>query len=349
MSNKKFSYYLFSPFLDQSYVIAHFLRKYRPDVEIIGVRMPQERFKHDPPLLQQTITVKDLPDYQETGGVIPAIPTGALSTKFYLENFGPIKLGDITLTKDALQVYDKPSFLCHAENAGVPAPQTWTKPEDINKYPIFFKSAYERGGGPRGIAKDLKQLPDPSARFRYIFQEVIAGQGTYGVAFLADRGKILASHTHFESCSVPKDGGSAVQIENFLDRKLIDYTARLIENFNFSGWGLAEFKFCPKRNDYVAMEINGKFWASCEFAFINNPDFMKLLFDIDSKEKAINRMIFVNRAFARNLYFTVSLIASNLGRCRFRKYPGLSRQILAGSIPRKSRNLIRRIINKQSL
>jgi hypothetical protein len=51
------------------------------------------------------------------------------------------------------------------------------------------------------------------------------------------------------------------------------------------------------------MEINAKFWASCEFAFVNEPKFLKLLFGIKSKEKPSNQMIFIHRAIFRGFDF----------------------------------------------
>jgi hypothetical protein len=43
------------------------------------------------------------------------------------------------------------------------------------------------------------------------------------------------------------------------------------------------------------MEINAKFWASIEFTFLNNPLFLKLLFDIDEKQRDIKKAVFIHR------------------------------------------------------
>ncbi len=340
-------YYLFSPLLDQSYAIAGFLHKYKPDVEIVGVEFNKKDINRHHSFLNRILLVEELAVFLEAEKTtLRLIPTGAISTKYCLEYFGKVNLGDITLTKEALQVYNKVLFLSQAEDAGVPVPRTWTTPEDIVSYPVFVKAAYEGGGSFRGIAQNRKQLPPSPGLGRYLFQEVITGHGTYGVAFLADRGNMLTAHTHLEASSFPKAGGSAILIERFSTDSLIDYTARLIEKFNYSGWGLAEFKFCPARNDFVVMEINGKFWASCEFTFMNDPKFLKMLFDINSREHPVKRMFFVNRAFARNFYHGMVHTILHIGQSSFRQYPRLLRQICIGLIPGHFRIFLRRIAGK---
>jgi len=123
------------------------------------------------------------------------------------------------------------------------------------------------------------------------------------VGFIARDGNILCSFTHFEKESIPKAGGSAVIIEKCEEQKLVEYTRLIVKKLAYSGWGLAEYKYCDKRHDFVMMEINSKFWASCEFAFRNNPLFMKYLFGIDSKNENIHGMLYVDRAIERGFMF----------------------------------------------
>jgi len=183
-----------------------------------------------------------------------------------------------------------------------------------------------------------------------IFQEFIESQGTYGVCFLADQGRLFATNTHFERESIPKEGGSAVIIERFNDDRLLRHTKRLIDSLNYSGWGLAEFKYCPRRDDYVFMEINAKFWASCEFAFVNEPLFLKLLFDIESREIAVERMVFVDRALSRGLPFVLKHLPYLFRGTMLRAYSGWFKSMVAGVIPRNLRKpLKRRWIQKRKV
>ncbi len=318
--------YIFSPGLDQALAIARLLRRYYIG-NIIGVTLLDKEFYPCCRLYDSIIPASwvnlNAPD-------IRLIPTGALSTKYLLELRGDIKLGQITLIRSALRVYDKLWMIRQAKEAGVPIPITWSQSEEIPGYPVFYKPAFEKGGGNRGIAYRAEDLP--KNKNGLIFQEVIKGKGTYGVAFLAEQGELLAYEAHYEVESYPKPGGSAVIIERFYDQKLVEYSQRLLKALGYSGWGLVEFKYCPFREDYVFMEVNAKFWASCEFTFRNNPLFLKLLFDIDSKEKPIARMFFVERAAARGLWFLMVNFLKLWEKSELCVYPGWPRRLFVNLI-----------------
>lgn len=106
---------------------------------------------------------------------------------------------------------------------------------------------------------------------------------------------MLTSFIQKELLSYPRPGGSGVVLTTIDDPRLIEYAERIIRRLNFSGWGLIEFKYCPKRDDYVFMEVNAKFWASIELAFMNNSVFLKELFDIDYAESNVSNVIFMDR------------------------------------------------------
>src|SRR5690606_40910508 len=121
-------------------------------------------------------------------------------------------------------------------------------------------------------------------------------------------GEIKVMYTHFEEASIPITGGSAVSIRSFTDSRLETHTKNIIKKINYSGWGLAEYKYCERRNDYVFMEINAKFWASCQLAFDNEPKFSALLLNIIKPAENNDRILFLNR-FLRNVLL---LFISNL-------------------------------------
>jgi predicted ATP-grasp superfamily ATP-dependent carboligase len=129
----------------------------------------------------------------------------------------------------------------------------------------------------------------------YLFQEVIEGPSVIGFGFVADRGTVLASSLHHEMFSFPQDGGSAVVVEAYESARVEELARRLIEDFQYSGWGLVEFKPCPRRQDVVLMEVNAKFWASIEFTLRTCPLFAHLLFGLRTKAEPIQRMIWPSR------------------------------------------------------
>ncbi len=221
------------------------------------------------------------------------IPTGASSSYKMLKRYKRLNYNNgIKLTDTNLIVYDKNKMLKIAQNLNIPVPKTAYSKDEIESFPVFYKESFEKGGGVRGIAKSKKELPKYDG---LIYQEYINTPATYGVGFLADEGKILTFLIHKEVISYPVSGGSAVVIEKFYDKRLLEYTQKLLKKIDYSGWGLAEFKYCKKRDDFVFMEINGKLWSSIEFMFLNNFEFLNILFDIDYKIKTEKRVLFINR------------------------------------------------------
>lgn len=222
------------------------------------------------------------------------IPCGAASTSVYFMDKGYLKIGQMEFAENNFITYDKIKTLRIVESIGVPIPTTTTKKEELKEFPVFYKSMREDTYRERGIAYTKEKLNRIKSKTVF-FQEFIPTLGTYSVGYLADNGEIITSFAQKEVISVPYHGGSAVVLEKINDDRLFEYTEKIVKQIGYSGWGLAEYKYCEKRKDYVFMEINAKFWASIEFTFLNNPKFLKLLFDIDTKQKNIPKAVFINR------------------------------------------------------
>lgn len=323
-----------SPGLDQSRAIARILRASRGrNVQLRGVICPGETrtFVRGPFDSLERGTLEILDD---------VIPTGGAATELLLRR-GSIKLGSVTMTASALRFYDKPWSLALATRAGAPVPATWKSEAEDLRFPVFYKSKAE-GGGARGLARvgaELPQNPD------LIYQEYIESPGTYGVAVIAEAGQIVVAHVHYERESYPELGGSAVLIERFSDERLLNHARAIIAESRFSGWGLVEFKYCPRREDYVFMELNAKFWASCKFAFCNEPLFSEMLFGCHSPWQPSARMVFVHRALARGWRYALTRLPSEL-RGAARDWGegaaaiALARRVMPGSVARGLKSLI---------
>lgn len=226
------------------------------------------------------------------------VPFGARSTQTLLEA-GDVHLGDVVLTQSALLAYDKPRFLERAAALGIPTPETYPSLPSwpSERYPLFYKQRREQGGGARGLARSESDIP-AAGREHLLYQEFINTPGTYGFAFLARGGEVLTFHTHFEEMSFPATGGSAVILRVHDDPRIEALSRTLIEGLQYSGWGLIEYKYCNRRKDFVLMELNAKFWASCELAFRNQPAFTELLFGTSVPAESLPGMFFVHRALA---------------------------------------------------
>ena len=330
------SYYIYTPCAPQSLSIAKLLKE-NSDCNIFGIA----ETKSGCSLYNGFVRESDI-DFSNGDNVV--VPTGAKSTEQLLKQ-RDVNLGSITMKRASLAVYDKIEFLKKAESCGVPVPKTWLKSSDIKdgEFPVFYKQKQEKGGGVRGVA--MKRGDIPQSQDELIFQTFINTKGTYGVGFLASDGKLITHFIHYERESIPPQGGSAVVLEKFNDERLVKYTEMLVEKFNFSGWGLAEFKMNNDKSDFVLMEINAKFWASCEFAFKNNPVFFKELFDLNIHPQNIDRMVFLDRAWENGVLCLFSTLPSCFNSTVVFQYKSLKRMILL-FVPKFLKTLLIRTYKK---
>jgi hypothetical protein len=113
------------------------------------------------------------------------------------------------------------------------------------------------------------------------------------------------------------------------DGRLLSLVEQLLLALRYSGWGIAELKYDSKKKDYVFMEINAKFWASCKVAFRNEPSFLNHLFGVQGKKEHISRAVFLNRALARGPLFVICHL-SEFKKSRMICYPGLAKAFVTG-------------------
>ncbi|WDZ51160.1 hypothetical protein LF296_18055 [Acinetobacter vivianii] len=296
-------YYILQPFHEQAIAIAKFIKK---DVEnrLIAVLLDTEQYNHLH-LYDETIVVSNYSQIPKENGYI--IPTGAQSTEKMLSS-GDLQLNYIKMAQKNLLVFDKIYFLDHCRKNNLPVPKQFDYKELTElSFPIFFKEKCEKGGGVRGRADSFIDLINVSKE-DLIFQELIDSAGTYGVAFLAKEGKVITSFSHYEIESYPISGGSATVIKATQNSRLEELTENFVQSFGYDGWGLAEYKYCPRRKDFVFMEVNAKFWASCYFSFKNNPLFLRNLFRIDGEKEPIETLIFINRLLNTGFINTCRLL-----------------------------------------
>ena len=275
------------------------------------------------------------------------LPMGAYSTFKSVKKFKILFYeNDIYYSDKNLIVFDKLKMLKIAQSINIPIPKTYYSKDNIDSFPIFYKEDFEKGGGIRGIAYKLDEIPLSS---NLIYQEYINTPSTYSVGFLAKNGEILTFTIHKEVISYPKDGGSAVIVEEYNDKRLLVYTKKILKEINYNGWGLAEYKYCDKRDDFVFMEINGKFWASIEFLLKNNPDFLKLLLNIEYSPGNIKKIFFISR-FLHYDFFTMIKYLKKLKferrskEIKIVKEESLFFQILKKMIPNNLKIIIKRLL-----
>jgi len=338
---------ILSPNLSQSIAIAsiaiaRLLRKFRPDTVLIAGISGNEK-KSATGLYDKTITVH-FNNQSELKG-FSFIPTGAHSTAKLCEEKNSFRIGEASFRAENIRVSNKTWLLDIAKNLSLPIPTTWENFEDIpnGNTAIFYKPSLEGAPGIRKMAATRSSIPAIVRNGSYIFQEYIISQGTYGYAFIAKNGDILCSEQHFEKLSNPKYGGSSSIIEKFNNPKITTYSERLIKSLNYSGWGLVEYKYCPKRKDYLLMEINAKFWASLEFTFRANPQFAKILFDIDTDRMKQNGLVWPDRLLASGIGNTISSLGDVI-RYPLVLEPNIIRNVLSGLTPDILKKQLKKIL-----
>jgi hypothetical protein len=294
---------ILEPDLGQSIAIAQYLKKYAGNHRITGCRQKAKtnrlKWLNNSACYDQYIVSdihRSLPDEYAV-----IIPTGGLSTLAFTGLFPTFHLGEVGFRKENLAVSDKNYMHGLCRELDIPIPYTYRSGEKVETFPVFYKSDHETSslGKIRGIARsqaDLDKLPQQGV----LIQEYIPTSSTFGVGFIARDGKLLTHFMHEELLSYPREGGGGVILKRTDDAKLLQYTSRLVEKLQYHGWGLAEFKYCKRRNDYVFMEINAKFWASFEFTLLGNPLFGKLLFGLDYPAKSDKYMVYIHRLLMSN-------------------------------------------------
>lgn len=290
---------ILSPGLPQSLAIADALKRSNPDLEVLGYSLPGERHHRHPPF-HRFMTPDEGEAVCRNGR---AIATGSNATQHMLAYRSSMRLGQIDFERRNLWFYDKLATLHRAARLDIPVPRTWNSAEEAAGYqgPVFYKPSREGTDGPRRKVRSLQNLPPFTRKGGYLLQELIPGPSVIGFGFLADRGKVITSKLHHERFSCPRDGGSAVMVEEIESPRVEDLSKRLVSDFGYSGWGLIEFKPCEHRGDFVLMELNAKFWASLEFTLRTHPPFARLLFGIEMRKEPIKSMFWPSRLLRSGL------------------------------------------------
>ncbi|HOG20850.1 MAG TPA: hypothetical protein PKW37_10465 [Salinivirgaceae bacterium] len=336
---------IITPQSDQALAVARYIKKYDKNCVLHGGLMPYES-SHDLYHYDKIVKITDKNIFRYYDIVLP---TGAISTHWMATQVGSFKVNGVKYSDKNLNYFKKIDLLASIEHMGVPIPKTYATVEAVEgPYPIFYKQKFEKGGGTRGVAyvrSDLEKLTDCND---LIFQEYIPGRTTYGVGFIIQNGEMIVTFQHQELLSYPLQGGSAVYLRRFYDERLEKYTRCIVQGMGYDGWGLAEFKYCNKRKDFVFMEVNAKLWASIEFAFINNNKFLKYLLGINYQEKKVEAALFIDRLIAlgwKHILLNIHHL-SNANIISYRRPSENLRALVSGSIPLSVKSGLKALLSK---
>ena len=190
---------------------------------------------------------------------------------------------------DQLQsCYDKRLTIELANLVGVPAPKTQALTavqqlvEQDLSFPCVVKPAHEvvsvksvrycsDAGQTRQTVVNMLQALSKD-RVGVLVQEFVNGPG-HGFFALMHHGKPLRVFMHERLREYPPNGGPSTAAAAFYSARLEELGVKLLSALEWNGVAMVEFKFDVHRQDFVLMEINGKFWGSLELALRSGVNF----------------------------------------------------------------------------
>jgi predicted ATP-grasp superfamily ATP-dependent carboligase len=209
----------------------------------------------------------------------------------------------------AMKAYDKFQTISIAEKCGVPHPKTFII-DDVKtlrevaselNYPavikprmkVFWKNgraimmkvtsinyAYNKGDLLYKYNMLMNKLKGITSSDFFLVQEYVQGVG-YGVEVLMDdSSNLIALFMHKRLREYPVTGGASTLRVSVWNRRLAEYSIRLLKEMNWQGVAMVEFKLDEKNGSANLMEINGRFWGSLPLAINAGVDFPYLLYKV---------------------------------------------------------------------
>ena len=216
----------------------------------------------------------------------------------------------VTVDIDKLNMaFSKIDTYAYAKKIGIPIPKTYY-PKDFSElnelksqltYPCVIKGLYEVGGNivdyvyrdddlEKKYFKVCKDFNLTTANGLPMLQEYIAG---YGCAFFAvyNKGECGLTFQHKRIREYPVSGGASVCAESYKNNLVQEYGKKLLDSLEWHGVAMVEFKLNNKGIP-ILMEINPKFWGSCDIALEAGVNFPKAIVDIHSGKDVEYSMLY---------------------------------------------------------
>lgn len=182
---------------------------------------------------------------------------------------------------------DKVKTLEMAEKLGINIPKTMSLSEFLNSnadisYPIVVKPIHPHKHpwvhstllvNNKQMRSFLKKNPEKDS---FIVQEYIPGSG-YGFFSLYNKnGNQIAYFMHERIHESLGWGGISTLARSHYNEQLKLLGERLLKRLGYRGVAMAEFRKDLRSNEFVLMEINGRYWGTLPLAIASGVDFPKL-------------------------------------------------------------------------
>ncbi|MGH8011426.1 MAG: hypothetical protein ACREQ4_02855 [Candidatus Binataceae bacterium] len=258
--------------------LARHAKKEIPDLHVIGHSTLTPRLAKWQSCFDSVVSDVSLERALETQNYDMVIPVGGLSV-LTVAAHRPDRA--VLPSRDRLEVcYDKRQTVELARKCGVPVPAS-RYVDRIDglltaevRFPCVAKPSREAANF-KGVAychdanqlrttvaDQLKQLNGGAG---VLLQDYVAGTGC-GFFALMENGHLLRVFMHQRIREFPPSGGRSTAARAFHSERLKELGLRLLSALQWHGVAMVEFKYQTASDDFVLMEINGKFWGSLELA-----------------------------------------------------------------------------------
>ena len=117
-----------------------------------------------------------------------------------------------------------------------------------------------------------------------LIQEYVKGNGLGAFLLFNKYSELIACFTHRRIIEYPIGGGFSAFAESILHPEAIDISLKLLQNLNWKGVAMVEFKLMAD-GSLRLMEINPRFWGSISLAVFSGVDFPTMLIETFHKRK----------------------------------------------------------------
>jgi predicted ATP-grasp superfamily ATP-dependent carboligase len=168
------------------------------------------------------------------------------------------------------------------EEVVLESPELEAIPQSL--YPVVVKPGKSLNGGVRHVVQyaethsRLKTIIEqlPLTAFPVLIQQQIRGFGQ-GVFVYRTRGQVAAIFAHERIREVPISGGAAVASRSIaLKEAPVDESLALLEEIDWQGVAMVEWKRSTANNRPYLMEINPRLWGSLQLAIDCGVDFPRI-------------------------------------------------------------------------
>lgn len=146
---------------------------------------------------------------------------------------------------------------------------------------VYIKNWNEFEGSYKRITK---QFGNP------MLQEFIPQGGGYGVSLLLKKGEVYAKFTHKRIREYPISGGPSTLREGVIHPEMEEYAIKLLQNLQWSGVAMVEFRIDSRDGVPKLMEINPRFWGSLQTAVYSGVDFPYLLYLLGQGDQCLKKL-----------------------------------------------------------